>query len=405
MVAPIIGAALMKAGGSIAGKSAARSAAGSILSTGGGSNKIGLNIKSLNEVSKKMLGQLKKVTSVLEKSSPMLKQQFTVLRKSFELFLRPIGDIMAKFLRPMAIWFLKLAVLWNKWLGGQGIGGDNEDLGDKLEQLEAEKKQAKEDGDTSKEFILDKQINKIKEKQSGEKGEKGKGLADLFINLIPDSFKDLLAQIKETWQALVGVFTELTPVLGPIFTLIWDVIKFIGGAAILASLEVLRIAFVAIEGVLNVVAWAVKFFWEGLKFLVEMLEVAWEWAKVLGEYLGTTLEKAIAGVSVFFSDLIESIKNIAKKAISWVKSLNPFGKKDREEKAVGGAIDTTGLYKLHAGERVVTAGDNNRSSNSGVSINNSINIQATINSDMDIKQLAERLASYNEVQLRRRVSY
>ena len=62
MVAPIIGAALMRAGGAIAGKSAARSAAGSILSSGG-SNKILEDLtKILNKNVEKIIHTINKNT-------------------------------------------------------------------------------------------------------------------------------------------------------------------------------------------------------------------------------------------------------------------------------------------------------------------------------------------------------
>jgi len=76
------------------------------------------------------------------------------------------------------------------------------------------------------------------------------------------------------------------------------------------------------------------------------------------------------------------------------------------EEAVGGAIGETGIYKLHAGERVLTAGDTARSSSEqSTVINNVFNLAATINNDLDIRELADKLADLQEVELRRRVSY
>jgi hypothetical protein len=65
---------------------------------------------------------------------------------------------------------------------------------------------------------------------------------------------------------------------------------------------------------------------------------------------------------------------------------------------------------LHAGETILRAGEtsNIRNSSQGghsMNVTNHINVQATINSDTDIRDLANKLAEYQETQLRRRGSY
>jgi hypothetical protein len=73
-------------------------------------------------------------------------------------------------------------------------------------------------------------------------------------------------------------------------------------------------------------------------------------------------------------------------------------------KATGGEINTTGMYGLHAGERVIPA-ERNRNSSNNQNITNYFTISANISNDLDIRQLAKKLAEYSESQMRRRVSY
>lgn len=414
MVAPAIGAALMRAGGSIAGSSAARSAAGSILRTGGqGGFKAGEitgALKELTKVSKNISDKVKKIVAVLEKASPALRQQLTVLRKSFEVFLRPIGDILAKFLRPMALWFLKIAVLWYKWLGGKaGLGGET---ADELEQAKEQREVAVEEGNTSEVDRLDKVIAALEAgttttEGSGYSGQKTIG-DDIWENVIPESFKDTLELLKQTWADFLKVLEPLKEPLKIVFGVIGETLKILGGALLTGALWALNGALVvvdvALKGIIGI--------WNTFKATMDLLGIA---MKALGSWIGDKFgaffTETIPG---FFEDMKTKLKTIWDSIVNWFKNFNwrslipswMGGKKDGESHAVGGEISQTGLYKLHAGERVLTAGDNSRTkSGNNINVTNNITLNPTINTDMDIRKLAQKLASYNETQLRRRVSY
>jgi len=57
-----------------------------------------------------VLGGIKKLAGSIVKSSPRLQQILAVMAKSFMLILRPIGDVIANFLRPMAIGILRFLI-------------------------------------------------------------------------------------------------------------------------------------------------------------------------------------------------------------------------------------------------------------------------------------------------------
>ena len=150
------------------------------------------------------------------------------------------------------------------------------------------------------------------------------------------------------------------------------------------------------EGLMKFMNWVgglIKFGWDGLMRLFGTIVngIKTSWDKLMS--IGTTVFNKLKS---FFENIMSLIKNAFKKD----------DKKDKGGKAVGGSIDKTGMYQLHAGERVLTAGQTQRNSGgSSYSFNMPITINATVSSDIDIRQLASKLAELQETELRRRVSY
>ena len=112
--------------------------------------------KNLSDISR----NTKKMVTVQNLYSPYLKQQFVILKRSMELFLRPIGDSIGRWLAPMARsifaftqWFYKV---YKNILGGKKKTDleSPEAMIDRYKQLEEEKKVAEEEGDTARVKII-----------------------------------------------------------------------------------------------------------------------------------------------------------------------------------------------------------------------------------------------------------
>lgn len=430
---PMIGAAMMRAGGSIAGSSAARSTAGSILSTGG-NDAISKILKSMEKNTDKMQENIKKVLKKIEQASPALKQQLIIIRKSFELFLRPIGDIMAKFVRPMAIWFLKLAAMWNNAIGKKtklGNEGDPEDLAAQIAYNTSKDVNGVGEGGTTKPIGAGEDasgsstiedpgsvINKVLEGvevagnalllrifKPNEALEEAAGT--IWGKILPESVNILLADLKTTWDLLLGTLLEIWEIIDQPVMAALNTVAIILGGVFVAALW-------AIDGAVKIVNVVLY----GLKTALEWVNVGLEWINTLFNtlysILSGVLAQAIDWLAVFIKDTLvpafDKFLGIIKSVVSFITSIKiPSwlgGKKTGPSAAVGGLINETGPYTLHAGERVLTAGETSKSKDAqSINITNHFNIPATINSDIDIRSLAMKLADYSEKELRRRVSY
>jgi len=86
-----------------------------------------------------------------------------------------------------------------------------------------------------------------------------------------------------------------------------------------------------------------------------------------------TIQSVILGA---FLQILNMVKSLGKIALDYLLS---------GTRQYGGYIPSTGLYEMHAGERVVTAGGG------GVNFNPTVNINASISSDMDIRGIANKL--------------
>jgi len=416
---------------------------------------------------KKANAYLGKISGVLGKHSPAWVQQMIVLKKAFGLFLRPIGDILARFVRPMAIAFLKLATWFYKLFGTGGAAvGSTAYLEDEIKNLEVAKETAMNEGrfdDAAaiQEQINDKQAQIKKNTEDAIKwlnllvpgiGRVSMGLGSIWEDDLKPAFLAMSGWAQDIWDTYIAPGFDSAKTWA---SDIWEKIKgwFTkpedgdggdkpeGGGLKFDPLEDFK------QG------------WENLKFASktlwdEYIAPGWEGAKTWGtdlwndtilpgmadlknwgtamwatyidpfgqkmlkwggkmwdDYIHPGWQAAKGWAKTIWDDYInvgwEGAKNWASKIWRMIVSYVKNKISDEEgDKAVGGAIQKTGRYLLHAGERVVTAGDVSRANTSpNLSVTNHFNISATINNDMDIRELARQLADLNETELRRRVSY
>ena len=443
---PMMGRALMGVGADIAGPAAARSAAGSVLKTGKGAGiKESVRMKEMGDNLKAAKNKILQIAGILAKASPMFSQQMVIINKSLQLFLRPIGDIMAKFLRPMAIWLIKVAMKWNQLFGGNQ--GDNKGPGAKDDAKDQAQKaldlvnanpnstQAEKD---SAQNNLD-QYNKV---DTGALSSGAESLSKSFTDaynsmsiwgaalpvfkqtsdnfwkdIIPASLVTLWDSMKESakglWDALKALWDVLKPILEPL----WELTKALGGSALFlvvlaltGAFKVLTFLFLGLKTVFELIEVVVILMWDALKGL-------WQIVKDVGAWIGDTFGPVFTALWDGMKSLWTWIKDVfvnvwdslwTKLKNIWDKIIHLGGLIPSGTKAVGGPVQSTGLYTLHAGERVMTSGDSQRNKTSGTnntSVNNYISLNANVSSDIDIKTLARRLAEYSETELRRRVSY
>jgi len=356
--------------------------------------------------------------------------------------IRPIGDIMARFMRPMAVWVMKVAQKWYAMVTKRK-GSGMEDTGDKIEQLE-------KTIEAGKAFGLDTSAAETELAQLREEPEKDRPKLDdsltSGLTIAWDGLKESLKGVWEIVKQIGGIFWDY---LEKPLTAVAEIITFVLSHALDGLSGVLQVVGFALKG-LGIVLQGVAL---GIETVRDLFKVAQAWLGVFGEWVGeklvqafdwaiTKIKDAWDWIGTKLPEAWDSLKSTIVKVYDWVKNtfisvwdsllsamqnmwsgvksvINKikFWEKDDDGEfggggasgsyAVGGAIDTTGLYKLHAGERVLNAGDTSRNSNSqkNISFATTVNMQATINNDLDIQMVAKQLAELNETELRRRVSY
>jgi hypothetical protein len=417
-LAAVAGRAIMAGGSRMAGAAVTRSAASQGLRTGaigGGQAFKSMEgmfklMKSISPFIGKIFHKVSKIVGYLAKFSPALKQSTIIITKAFGLFLRPIGDLLNKFLRPMAIVAIKAAQKWYAMFG-VGSGGRNtkEGIEDAIKQQKVIIENAKMEGkDTSKleatlAVLEDRLANLIKQGNDPTSGV-APGVTTLAPET-PDMPTDFDPYLNPTGKTNAPEEKE-SPEKKEL-----EVVR----KTMKETVENITKDLEALDGPL-------------VKFWVKLMET-WDKIGKVGDDIKAfaadimpAIVRGFEGAKNWGSEVLQMIKDAAKALLpSWAggsgekgsigKFWDKFTKGDDGDattpKAVGGEIGTTGMYRLHAGERVIPAGENSRSGSGGtnMSFSNNFNISASINNDMDIRQLASRLADLQETELRRRVSY
>ena len=439
---------------------AVRRAGSSML--GGKTEKALVKISGKMENALKIAGMInksiKKILNVLSSASPALKQQLIIIHKGIQVMLRPIGDVMAKFLRPMAVWVMKVA---QKWYAMFGTGAGDKDspsvIEDAIKQLKVEQESALISGDPAKAARIGEQIAGLETKKESQLGGSDSGggffdsikntidnlagdwatalssigdkittwAGDIWTKFIPESFRETLDAAKEAfrdlWDVMKMLWEIVKPIVKPVAAFVAALVGLVAGGVLKVLTSIfkhLSFQFKVITFVLGLfkASWVIfinlieKFY----HFIKDKLSVAFPNLKATMETFGNWVSTTWSNVWTGLKSAIAGIVDWIATKIQWLKNLNPFGGGDDESgqrakaksKAVGGFINKTGQYMLHAGERVVTAGDVSRQDiGRPVEFSSVVNVSATINNEMDIRELASKLADYNETELRRRVSY
>jgi len=410
--------------------------------------KVEKGLKKLRMTLKKKLDPIikftKKVANFLSKVSPAFKQQMSILKKAWLLFWRPMGDFLAKILRPLGILLLKVALWWYKKitsvLGTTGIQDPSEDeegnaadlitrgLKAVADVVTRDSKKPKKDpledfnlGDKLKVWWEDFKwmlyrikstfqdawydtINAFKEKWSSFVTMLGAAWTEIstFFSGLGSKFKKYFGLI---WDDLVKGWTEvfdgfkkqwgsIIKSLKTFFTDLWKKAKKVG----VEIWDVVKSAFFVITD--GIIAKGVEI----LKSLKDSFDTIWTKIKTVAQIAYDKLTSALATIWT-------KIKQAAK---DWLfgapKDVNDNPKTPGILATGKSFVGETGMYKLHAGETVLPAGESQRrfqgdNSSGAMNITNTFHLNATINSDIDISNLAKRLASLQEIELRRRVSY
>jgi hypothetical protein len=98
----------MMGGGVVGGKGAGGGAAAGGAAAGGAAAAVMIAAGIIKDVLEKGFEFIQKLLKLIVDSSPRLQATFKVLMKGIMLFLRPIGDLLSTFIRPIARWFITL---------------------------------------------------------------------------------------------------------------------------------------------------------------------------------------------------------------------------------------------------------------------------------------------------------
>ena len=413
--------------------------------------------KELASIMKKMLKSTEKQRKLAEGASPLLKQQLVIAKKGFLLILRPFGDLIGKLLRPFLILFLKVGLLLYKWLSP--LLGGKEDTEDKVKNLEDQAAALERLGLVDEANALREEIGELTKKREYTFLD-GLKLAGKWIweNIIKPGFWLLIDAGKWVWNEIIkpGFWALIdaskwlwNEIIKPGFWAIvdwskriWDEYIVPGFVAIVDWSKRIWNEYIA-PWLDPILSWANRI-WDD--YIVPGFWGIIDWGKNIWE---TYISPPFNTLKTKIGTIWDSLKSAFDAVINKIKGWWPFGgkggggkggggglpwsqatsstksngdgtqtttyynkdgstksKKITKSKAVGGTISNTGEYLLHAGERVVTAADMQRTKGGNtLSFSNVFNIAATINTDLDIKSLARRLAELQETELRRRVSY
>lgn len=329
-----------------------------------------------------------KIYAKLKEASPALQAVSSMFEQSIRLFFKPFGDFLAMLLRPLAVWLLRIAVKWYKWLSGM---------------TEEQKKKAATGAlaGTAVAGPIGGIIGGVIGANWKEILEK---IAEFFYSIIEkivdwqNSVKEFAENVKQKiidwWDSLGAYWVELAANIA----YFWEDLK----ANLANKWDEVKAKF---NGwILDLLA-----SWDALKS-----ELADKWKTIIGKFLewkdyfvekwnelksslANAWDKIKSAIRGFLDWIEEKIRSVYSSAVKTVKGV--LGVKQG-----GGYIAETGAYLLHAGEYVVPRGSK-VGQMTEFNYSPTINVNANISSEMDIRDLAEKIARYSRDRMRRYTMY
>ena len=369
-------------------------------------------------------GVLSKIFSKMTESSGILKGTLSIFSEAMTLFFKPFADFLGMLLRPLAIILLRFAIWFMKTFkppqipnpfggggGPFGLGG----IGEGMESIQSLGQSIIDDIDN---FLNGGGAGGGAGATSGAKekiSKAVKGISDALdigdkignaINKFIDDIRTSLSKIN--WlETIKSIFENM---LNQIALKIY--IDLLAWAVILKALfDVFsHILMIVLDTVINSLKQSWDFFFgllkgllgglynslkTNLKNLIDAISKAVNW---IVTKLPSAVKNALSGIVTLGSDLASIIVSWVRHAVnSATDLLGQAGKLFGFQH--GGLVPKTGVYMLHGGERVMPTG---ASSSEAVVMQPTININAEIQHDYDIHDLAEKISReiYSELRLR-----
>ena len=185
-----------------------------------------------------------------------------------------------------------------------------------------------------------------------------------------------LIMVFGSFAGVIAAITAVGAVIAGVGLIVWGVIKIIQGklegiGLVIMGIGVILLLFIGWWALIPIavgaaVYWVIKH-WQGVKDFFASL---WTWLK----------------------GIFKKIAQAGKKAFSFTPTgmIYSIGKKILGSFQTGGVVPETGPYTLHKGETVVPTGQPGGAGG----MSPTININASISSDYDVRRLADQLKRY-----------
>lgn len=311
---------------------------------------------------------IKKLWEKLVATSPRLQATLTILGRAVDLFLRPIADTLALFIRPLAIFLLKAGMrVFQWWQSNFSAGVKGTEIPRK--PLEGAVARGNAPGATAGQTF------------AGVGAVIGGGIIGA-ADIINEFIKSIFMGFKTFGVDAVGDYAESAS--GRLREFIDGFVSYISksfndiGQFITTKITQPFSDFISMIG--N---------WVKTNLVDPFINLM----TVVGSWI---MDKLVNPIVYFITNIADKVKDFF--SFRWIpKSIRSF-----MGFQTGGYVPETGMYQLHQGEMVVPShmaqGANNYSPS--ITINNPV-----INSNMDVRKIADQIAYYVNQSLRRRTTY